>query len=188
VKLVVGLGNPGKKYQPTRHNLGFMVVDEIAARQAASVQKQICGALTGQWIESGERTILAKPQTYMNLSGTAVGELLRYFRATPDDLVVVYDDVDLPFGRIRVRPQGSAGGHRGMASIIETLGTAQFSRVRIGVGRPPERMETAGYVLQPFDAEQAARVPELVGKAADAVLMLLRQGVEAAMREFNRAE
>jgi PTH1 family peptidyl-tRNA hydrolase len=187
VKLIVGLGNPGKKYQPTRHNLGFLVVDEIAARQATTVEKEIRGALTGQWMEAGERLILVKPQTYMNLSGTAVAELLRYYRATPGDLVVVYDDVDLPFGRIRIRTQGSAGGHRGLASVIESLGETQFARVRIGIGRPPERVETAGYVLQPFDPEQAAQVPELVGRAADAVLLLLKQGAEIAMREFNRS-
>lgn len=187
MKLIVGLGNPGRKYQPTRHNIGFLVVDRLAARQAIAVHREICGALTGEWLQGGETIVVAKPQTYMNRSGPAVGDLLRFFNGTPDDLVVVYDDVDLPFGRIRIRTQGSAGGHRGLVSIIENLGGAPFSRIRIGIGRPPEGTETADYVLEPFDADQAAGLDELVGKAADAVMALLRDGAEVAMREFNRA-
>lgn len=186
MKLVVGLGNPGKKYQPTRHNLGFLVIDHVAARHATTVQNEICGALTGQWVESGETIVLAKPQTYMNRSGSAVVELLRYFQGTPDDLVLIYDDVDLPFGRIRIRTQGSAGGHRGLVSIIDNLAGAPFARIRIGIGRPPEGIETADYVLQRFDADQAAQLGELVGKASGAVTALLKDGAEAAMREFNR--
>lgn len=187
MKLIVGLGNPGKKYQPTRHNIGFLVIDHIAAQQAITVHKKICGALTGEWAQEGETSILAKPQTYMNRSGAAVSDLLRHFNGTPDDLVLIYDDVDLPFGRIRIRTQGSAGGHRGLISIIENLAGASFSRVRIGIGRPPEGIETADYVLQPFDADQAGGLEELVGKAADAVMALLKDGAEVAMREFNRA-
>jgi PTH1 family peptidyl-tRNA hydrolase len=187
VKFVVGLGNPGKKYQPTRHNLGFRVVDELAARQMITVQKEICGILTGQWVQSGEAILLGKPQTYMNRSGVAVAQLLQYFHAAADDLLVVYDDVDLPFGRIRIRTQGSAGGHRGLASVIENLAGAPFARVRVGIGRPPESVETADYVLQPFDSEQALQLEDLVGKTADAVMAFLNEGAEAAMREFNRA-
>ena len=187
MKFVVGLGNPGKKYHSTRHNLGFLVIDEVAARWAITVQKEICGAWTGQWSQAGETILLAKPQTYMNRSGIAVGELLRYFRGTPEDLVLVYDDVDLPFGRIRIRTQGSAGGHRGLASIIENLAGAPFWRIRIGIGRPQGGIQTADYVLQPFDAEQATQRQELVAKAADALIVLLNEGVEVAMREFNRA-
>ncbi len=187
MKLIVGLGNPGKKYQRTRHNIGFLVVDRIAARQAIAVHKEICGALTGEWAQEGEPIILAKPQTYMNRSGAAVSGLLRQFHGTPDNLVVIYDDVDLPFGRMRIRTQGSAGGHRGLISIIENLAGDSFSRVRIGIGRPPEGIETADYVLQPFDADHAPGLDELVGKAADAVMALVKDGAEAAMREFNRA-
>ena len=121
MKFVVGLGNPGKKYQATRHNLGFLVVDELAARQSITVQKEICGVLTGHWVQAGETILLGKPQTYMNRIGPAVAELLRYFRGTAEDLVLIYDDVDLPFGRIRIRSQGSAGGHRGLVSVIENL-------------------------------------------------------------------
>ena len=187
MKFVVGLGNPGKKYQATRHNLGFLVVDELAARQSITVQKEICGVLTGHWVQAGEAILLGKPQTYMNRSGLAVAELLRYFHGTPDDLVLIYDDVDLPFGRIRIRTQGSAGGHRGLVSVIENLDGVPFSRIRIGIGRPPEGVETADYVLQPFDAEQSAQLEDLVRKAADAVMALLNDGPDVAMREFNRA-
>jgi PTH1 family peptidyl-tRNA hydrolase len=188
VKLIVGLGNPGKKYEPTRHNIGFLVVDCIARRRAIAVRKQICDALTGELAEDGERILLAKPQTYMNRSGESVRRLLWEFCATAEDLVVVYDDLDLPFGRIRIRAQGSAGGHLGLASILESLAGAPFARVRIGIGRPPEGVEAADYVLQPFDAEQAGKLDELIGKAADAVLTLLHDGSGAAMREFNRAD
>jgi PTH1 family peptidyl-tRNA hydrolase len=187
VKVIVGLGNPGRRYQPTRHNVGFLVVDRIAARHAIRVEKEMCGALTGEWLQQGEEILLAKPQTYMNRSGTAVVDLLQHVRGTADDLVVVYDDVDLPFGRIRIRTQGSAGGHRGLVSIIESLAAAPFRRIRVGVGRPPEGTETADYVLQPFDADQSKELDALIDRASDAVIALLRDGAEAAMREFNRA-
>jgi len=187
VKFIVGLGNPGKKYQRTRHNVGFFVIDRLAARQAVTIYNEICGAMTAEWLERGERILLAKPQTYMNRSGIAVSELLQRFDGTPDDLVVVYDDVDLPFGRIRIRTRGSAGGHRGLVSIIECLAGAPFPRVRVGIGRPPEGVETEDYVLEPFDADQAASLEEVIDNASDAVLRLLRDGPDAAMREFNRA-
>ena len=187
MKLIVGLGNPGKKYQATRHNVGFLVVDCIARRRATTVRKKLCHALTGEWTEGGERILLAKPQTYMNRSGASVKELLREFCGTPDDLVVVYDDLDLPFGRIRIRTHGSTGGHRGLASIVESLAGAPFARVRVGIERPPEGVEPADYVLQAFDTYQVNKLDELVGRAADAVLTLLLEGAQAAMREFNRA-
>jgi peptidyl-tRNA hydrolase, PTH1 family len=187
VKAIVGLGNPGRKYQATRHNIGFLVVDRLAARRELAVSRDICGALMGEWVHDGETILLAKPQTYMNRSGISVSNLLRQFHGTPDDLVVVYDDVDLPFGRIRIRTQGSAGGHRGVASIIENLAGAPFPRIRIGIGRPPEGIETADYVLQPFDADQATGLDELIDKASDAAMSLVRDGAEAAMREFNRS-
>lgn len=187
VKVIVGLGNPGKRYERTRHNVGFLVVDCIAARRAITVRERICDALTGVWGEDGERILLAKPQTYMNRSGDSVRELLREFCGTPNDLVVVYDDLDLPFGRIRVRARGSAGGHRGLVSIMESLDGAPFARVRIGIGRPPEGVEAADYVLESFAAAELNQLDEVVGTASDAVLMLLREGAEAAMREFNRA-
>ena len=187
MKLIVGLGNPGKKYQATRHNVGFLVVDCIARRRATTVRKKLCHALTGEWTEGGEKILLAKPQTYMNRSGASVKELLREFCGTPDDLVVVYDDLDLPFGRIRIRTHGSTGGHRGLASIVESLAGAPFARVRVGIERPPEGVEPADYVLQAFDTYQVNKLDEIVGRASDAVLRLLLEGAQAAMREFNRA-
>jgi PTH1 family peptidyl-tRNA hydrolase len=187
VKLIVGLGNPGKNYERTRHNIGFLVVDRLAARRGTTIDKELCGALIGESAENGETILLAKPQTYMNRSGESIEELLRKFGGTADDLVVVCDDLDLPFGRIRIRAQGSAGGHRGLASILESLAGAPFARVRIGIGRPPEGVEGTDYVLASFDAEEAGKLDELIGKAADAVVALLRDGPERAMREFNRA-
>jgi PTH1 family peptidyl-tRNA hydrolase len=185
VKLIVGLGNPGKKYQWTRHNLGFRVVDWIAASRGIQIGVETCDALIGEWSEKGERIVLAKPQTYMNRSGESVRELLGEFHVTPDNLVVVYDDLDLPFGRIRIRTRGSAGGHLGLASILQSLAGAPFARVRVGIGRPPEGVEAADYVLDSFDAAQAGHLGDLIGRAGDAVLTLLRDGSEAAMRAFN---
>lgn len=187
MKLIVGLGNPGTKYEPTRHNVGFLVVDRIAARQAISIRKRICSALTGEWTRDGEKTFLAKPQTYMNRSGVAVRNLLQSYHGSTDDLIVVYDDIDLPFGRIRIRPQGSAGGHRGLASIIDSLAGAPFPRIRVGIGRPPEGVDPADYVLEPFDADQSDQLGELVERASEAVLVVLQQGIETAMGKFNRA-
>jgi PTH1 family peptidyl-tRNA hydrolase len=188
VKLIVGLGNPGKSYERTRHNLGFLVVDHLAARRGIIINKEHCGALIGECAENGETILLAKPQTYMNRSGESVKELLRTFGGAAGDLVVVCDDLDLPFGRIRIRAQGGAGGHRGLASIVESLAGAPFARVRIGIGRPPEGVEATDHVLGSFDAGEADRLDELVGKAADAVLALLHCGYERAMRQFNRAD
>jgi peptidyl-tRNA hydrolase, PTH1 family len=188
VKLVIGLGNPGKKYELTRHNVGFLVVERVAARQRIAVRKRCCESLAGEWVEGGEKIVLAKPQTYMNRCGAAVKDLLGEFRGLPSELVVIYDDLDLPFGRIRVRPKGSAGGHRGLASIMESLAGADFPRVRVGIGRPPEGVEAVEYVLQPFDEIQSGALHELIGKTTDAVLVLLRRGIEVAMREFNRAD
>ncbi len=187
MKLIVGLGNPGKQYEPTRHNLGFLVVDRIAARQGIPLGKRACGALTGEWTREGESITLAKPQTYMNRSGVSVRHLLQALDGTADDLLVVYDDIDLEFGRIRVRPKGRPGGHRGLASITDSLAGAPFARVRVGIGRPPEGIDPADYVLEPFDAMQCDKLDEVVDKASDAVLAVLQRGIETAMREFNRA-
>jgi PTH1 family peptidyl-tRNA hydrolase len=188
MKLIVGLGNPGEEYQRTRHNIGFQVVNCIAASRAVAIRRELCGALTGEWTEDSTRIVLAKPQTYMNRSGASVKDLLTEFNASPADLVVIYDDLDLPFGRIRIRPQGGAGGHRGMASILDDLGGADFVRVRIGVGRPPEGIEAADYVLSPFTAAEADRLDGVIERAVDATLTVVRQGTEAAMRAFNPAD
>jgi PTH1 family peptidyl-tRNA hydrolase len=187
LKLIVGLGNPGKKYQGTRHNLGFLVVDQIARQIDVPMTKKRCEALVGEASWRGEKLVLAKPQTYMNLSGDSIKALTREFRAHAEDLIVVYDDLDLPFGRIRIRPTGSAGGHRGMVSILDSLAGAPFYRVRIGIGRPPEGTDPADYVLERFSAEEAVQAGEIVDKAVKAVFSLIEEGGAAAMERFNRA-
>ena len=186
MKLVVGLGNPGKKYQHTRHNIGFRVIDRIAEQHDVSVARKCCDALVGEGIVDGEKMVLVKPQTYMNRSGEAIQGLLRKFRASAQEMVVVYDDLDLPFGRVRVRRGGSAGGHRGAMSILESLAGAPFFRVRLGIGRPPEGVEPAEFVLSGFTPEEAQTVGSLIDQGANAVVYLLREGGERTMREFNR--
>jgi len=187
VKLIVGLGNPGKKYQHTRHNLGFLVIDRLAQQNHIALSKKFCDALIGEWSIGGENVILAKPQTFMNRSGTAVKAMLRKYRGGSEDLLIVYDDLDLPFGRIRIRTQGSAGGHRGVESIMETLAAAPFCRIRVGVGRPPGGMDAVDYVLEAFDAGEAGALSEILDRAAAAVECLLRDGVQRAMELYNRA-
>jgi len=151
-----------------------------------SVKTRCCDALVGEWIIDGEKILLVKPQTYMNRSGEAIQGLLRKFRASAKDMVVIYDDIDLPLGRIRVRPGGSAGGHRGALSILESLAGAPFFRIRLGIGRPPEGVDPADFVLAAFTAEEAEPVGALVEHAVNAVICLLREGGERAMHEFNR--
>jgi PTH1 family peptidyl-tRNA hydrolase len=187
VKLVVGLGNPGRKYQRTRHNLGFLIIDQIATLRDVVVKRRLCDALVGEWSNHGEQILLAKPQVYMNRSGESVKELLRELNGSAKDLVVVYDDLDLPFGRIRIRPKGSAGGHRGVLSIMESLGGEPFYRVRVGIGRPPEGVEATDYVLEPFGAQEVGQLTDVVSTASEAVISLLSEGAPEAMKRFNRA-
>lgn len=184
MKLVVGLGNPGAKYAATRHNVGFMVVDRLAKQTGVSITKKQCSALTTIVTIAGEKVCLAKPQTYMNLSGDAVGCLLRYYKLTPCDLLVIYDERDLPLGKIRLREKGSAGGHRGMESIIEVLGTSDFPRLRIGIGRPQE-MGAIDHVLGTFSAEERPVAAEAIARATEAVETALREDPAAAMNKFN---
>ena len=187
MKLIVGLGNPGKKYQGTRHNLGFLVIDALAKRHNTAIDKKLCDALIGAWFSGGETIVLAKPRTFMNRSGAAVRDILAHHLGAADDLVVVYDDLDLPFGRLRIRPQGSAGGHRGVLSIQEHLDGAPFSRLRVGIGRPPARMDPVDYVLETFADSEKDRLPEVIDRAAAAIDCILDQGVARAMGQFNRS-
>lgn len=187
MKLIVGLGNPGNRYQRTRHNVGFFVVERLAQRNGLSFTDERCDALIADGLIGGERVILAKPQTFMNRSGIAVRELLAEYHGGADDLIVAYDDLDLPLGRIRIRAQGSAGGHRGILSILENLASATFLRVRIGIGRPPDGGDAADYVLSPFDDQQVDAVDQAVERAADAVGSLIQEGVRQAMELYNRA-
>jgi PTH1 family peptidyl-tRNA hydrolase len=185
VKLLVGLGNPGKKYERTRHNLGFVIIDRIAAENRVKVTKKVYDALVGEWSVGGEKVLLVKPQSYMNRSGETVKALMRESAVAPEDLIVVYDELDLPFGKIRIRPKGSSAGHRGMHSIIENLGGAPFYRVRVGIGRPPEGIEAADFVLERFSAEELQRLGDIVPRAAEAIDCLLREGGRRAMEQFN---
>jgi PTH1 family peptidyl-tRNA hydrolase len=186
VKLVVGLGNPGKKYQHTRHNLGFVILDRIAGENGVKIGKKVFDALVGEWTVVGKKVFLAKPQTYMNRSGETVKALMREFGLTSEDVVVVYDELDLPFGKIRIRAKGSSAGHRGMVSIIDSLAGAPFYRVRVGIGRPPAGIEPADFVLEKFTPEELTRLDSVVSVAAEAVVCLLREGGRRAMEQFNR--
>ena len=182
---MVGLGNPGARYSRTRHNAGFMVIDELAARTRAA-GRIADDAWLAQTELAGEPALLVKPQSYMNLSGEPVARLLAAAGATPADLVVIVDDVALPLGRLRVRPEGSDGGHNGLASLVTSLDTELFARVRIGVGiDPPPAMELREFVLADFLPEEVPRLREVIGLAADAVACLVQEGPAEAMNRFN---
>ena len=188
MKLIVGLGNPGRKYDQTRHNMGFRVIDDIAEQNGVAIKKKACDSLVGELIIMGERVMLAKPQTYMNLSGHAVKALLKHTRSSPENLVVIYDELDLPFGRIRVREKGSAAGHRGAMSIMETLAGAPFYRVRVGIGRPAQGVEAADFVLEPFSPDEVEQLDAVVARASNAALSILQEGGQRAMEKFNRVD
>lgn len=187
MKLIVGLGNPGRRYEGTRHNLGFLVIDRLASQNGIVLGKRLCDALVGVGELGNQKVALAKPQTYMNRSGFAVAGLLREYGVETEDLAVINDDLDLPFGRIRVRPAGSPGGHRGLVSITESLAGAPFLRVRMGIGRPPENVPAADYVLEPFSGAELEQMNDVVQRGAECVDCLLREGVERAMAGYNRA-
>jgi PTH1 family peptidyl-tRNA hydrolase len=186
LKLVVGLGNPGRKYDGTRHNVGFDVVDALASRHRAGWESAPAEALIAKWRAAS--VLLAKPLTFMNLSGQAVVDLLRFFKIDVADLVVVVDDVNLEVGRLRARPGGSAGGHNGLKSIIELLGREDFARLRIGVGRGDARRDLADHVLARFDPDERTSVAETVGRAADAVELFVAEGIGPVMNAHNRKE
>lgn len=183
--LIAGLGNPGREFRANRHNVGFMAVDRLAERLGTTFSRLESKALVAKAEFDGHRLILVKPQTFMNLSGQAVASLARFYRVQHENLLVIYDDVDLPFGTIRLRPGGGSGGQKGMASIIERLGTQDFPRLRIGIDRPPGRMDAAAYVLQNFNPGEVETLPLILDRAADAVLLFITQGLAAAMTKFN---
>lgn len=183
--LLIGLGNPGQEYRHTRHNVGFMLLDRVAKRLGVAFTRLESKALVTKGEHRGRRIVLGKPQTYMNLSGQAAGALLRYYKVPTGNLLVAYDDVDLPLGTLRLRPGGGSAGQKGMASIIERLGTQEFPRMRIGIGRPPGRMDAAAYVLQDFSSGESEMLEQTLERAADAALLFVAEGLEAAMNQYN---
>jgi PTH1 family peptidyl-tRNA hydrolase len=190
--MIVGLGNPGPEYARSRHNVGFQVVDLFAARHGLRFDKAQKRArvaagqinLAAGW--SG-RGLLVKPLTFINASGDAVGPLAKFYKVAPADMLVVFDDLDLPVGRLRLRPDGGSSGQKGVKSIIQSLGVETFPRLRVGIGRPPGQMDPADYVLQPFSAAQEEEMVFVRGRAADAIETWLAQGIVAAMNQFNAA-
>jgi len=185
VHLVLGLGNPGREYEGTRHNVGFEVVEELARRHGIAVRRRAMRAVLGDGRIGDRHVILARPMTYMNLSGEAAGAITRMYRIPPSDVIVVVDDVALPLGTLRLRLKGSCGGHNGLESIERHLGTRVYPRVRIGVGGPGER-DLVDHVLSRFRANERPLVEEAISLAADAVETALRDGFEAAMNRYNR--
>ena len=189
MKLVVGLGNPGPEYRETRHNVGFLVVDELTKRwRVSDAWREKFDALQIKTAVGDEPVIVAKPLTFMNLSGQAVAGLAGFYKIDPPDVFVVTDDVALPLGRLRARREGGAGGHNGLKSLIQHLGTQAFPRMRVGVGRGDDRRDLADHVLGRFEAGERDIVSAAVLRAADATEMFLREGIERAMSAFNAAE
>jgi PTH1 family peptidyl-tRNA hydrolase len=183
--LIVGLGNPGREYKDNRHNFGFLLVDRLTVRLNARMSRVQAKALVGSVNYEGNKIILAKPQTYMNLSGQAIQGLARFYKLPLENVIVAHDDLDLPFGTIRIRPGGGPGGQKGVASTIERLGSKDFRRLRLGIGRPPGRMDPAAYVLQDFSKADVPLLSEILDRAADAALTFVTEGLNAAMNKFN---
>jgi len=183
--LIVGLGNPGAQYARTRHNIGFRAVETLAERHGLTFSKVEHKAQTASGAIAGQRIILAKPLTYMNLSGDAVAPLARFYKIEPDRILIIADDLDIPLGTIRIRPSGSSGGQKGIRHIIERMGTQAIPRIRIGIGRPPGKMDAAAYVLTPFKADEEIIALESVDRAAKAAETWLADGIDAAMNRFN---
>ena len=183
--VIAGLGNPGKEYAGTRHNVGFGALDELADKYRISVDTGKHKALIGKGIIEGEKVILVKPLTYMNLSGDSLREVLDYYKLPPERLLVIYDDINLDVGQLRIREKGSAGGHNGMKSIIARVGSDAFPRIRVGVGAKPPRMDLADYVLGHFSKEEQVLMEEAFLRAADAASALLTEDVERVMNQYN---
>jgi PTH1 family peptidyl-tRNA hydrolase len=188
MKLIVGLGNPGSRYSGTRHNIGFNCIGHFARRYGIKWDRKLANARTGRGFACGEDLVLARPQTYMNLSGSSVARLLHRFKLKPQELILIHDDLDLTFGRIRMRQGGGSGGHNGVSSIIDNLGGERdFIRLRFGIGRPASANEDdiVDYVLSPFPPDERTQLHDLVERAVDALCCLLEEGLEAAMNRFN---
>ena len=184
--LIAGLGNPGKEYENTRHNAGFLVLDTLAQKLGADLSERKHRALCGKAVIGGQKVILLKPQTYMNSSGESIRAAADYYKVPPEDILVVYDDISLAPGQLRIRAKGSAGGHNGIKSIIAHLGTQEFPRVKVGIGEKPPRMDLADYVLGHFSSGEKKIIEEAAKEAADAICEIVNVGIEQAMNDHNR--
>ncbi|NMC53865.1 MAG: aminoacyl-tRNA hydrolase [Chloroflexi bacterium] len=183
--LLVGLGNPGREYKENRHNIGFMLIDRLCEKWGVRMSRMQNKALVASTLQGGRKILLAKPQTFMNLSGQAVAPLLKFYKVPLENLLVVHDDLDIPYGTLRIRPGGGPGGQKGVGSIIQLLGTQQFPRLRLGIGRPPGQMDAAAYVLQDFGAGDQEVLKMVLDRAADAAVMFVEKGLNPAMNWFN---
>ncbi len=187
VKLIVGLGNPGPKYQWTRHNAGFMVLDRLSHLAGIAVTRKSFSGLCGEGKWQGERLVLLKPQTFMNLSGRSVAEALRFYKLSVEDLIVIHDDLDIPFGRVKLKEDGGHAGHNGLRSLSQELGSGAFLRVRVGIGRPVHG-DVANYVLSNFVPEEMAALPRLLDGVIDLLEMLVAEGLPKTMSLYNNKE
>lgn len=187
MNLIVGLGNPGLKYRNTRHNAGFAAIDALAEKAGLRFNKKRFQGVVAEGKIAGKSVLLLKPHTYMNLSGEAVAEAMRFYKLTPQELLVIYDDIDLDLGRLRIKAEGSAGSHNGMRSIVARVGSEKFPRLRIGIGKPKPPMDLAAFVLQKLKAEQKKAFLANSERAAEAALEILKHGVEAAQQKYNGA-
>lgn len=185
MKIIIGLGNPDREYEGTRHNVGFSVIYNISDAYNIRVDTKKHRALIGKGVIEGEKVILAMPMTYMNLSGESVRELVNYYKCSAEDIIVIYDDISLDVGKLRIRTKGSAGGHNGIKNIIAQLGTDVFTRIKVGVGEKPPKMDLADYVLGHFTKEEQPVIRESADRARQAVAVILTEGTERAMNRFN---
>lgn len=188
VFLLIGLGNPGREYRENRHNIGFMVIDRLAADAGVKLTRVQNRALTGSGMLGQAKVIFAKPQTYMNLSGESVSGLMRFYKVPPEHLMVIHDDIDLPFGMLRLRPGGGSAGQKGVQSIIERIGSQDFPRLRFGIGRPAGSKGGADYVLKNFSSEEQKEMPFMIDAAAAAVRLFITDGLDAAMNRYNGSQ
>lgn len=185
MKIIVGLGNPGKQYEKTRHNVGFMAIDKIAENLSINVNKNKFNGLIGEGTLNGEKIFLIKPQTFMNLSGNCVQEIAKFYKVQVEDIIVIHDDIDIEFGKIRIRPSGSPGTHNGMRNITDMLQSQKFPRVRIGVGKPKENQELYNFVLSEFDTNEMKILNDTINVVGDAIIELVKNGILKAMNKFN---
>ena len=186
MKLIVGLGNPGVLYQWSRHNIGFQVVDRLAGINHIQICTRRFKTRYGLGRIDSQKVVLTKPMTFMNLSGEAVKRVSDFFRVGIEDLIIIHDDLDLPFGRLRIKRRGGDGGHQGVRSIIETIGGNNFLRLKVGIGRPPRGMEAADYVLSSFDEVQKQHLDQILSQAAEALVVMIKEGLETALNRYQR--